>query len=68
VPYPVNPITARIVTGYSTSKPIPKTIKQAIMLYAGFFDRNRDFVDPSDETLKCVDRLINQYRVSWFGR
>lgn len=65
-PWPVNPITIRIVTGYYSTKPVPKSIKSAMLLYAGFFDRNRDFVEPNDKTLETVRNMISRYRVGWF--
>jgi uncharacterized phiE125 gp8 family phage protein len=64
--YPVNPIVAEYVAGYTAQNPIPKKIKAAMLIYVGYMDRNRDAVAPDDKTLERINQMLNAYRVHWF--
>jgi len=67
--YSVNPITIKYVCGYYASNPIPKAIKQAMLLLIGHFYENREavLVGVVSKTIEfAVQALLSQYRVRWF--
>lgn len=66
-PYPNNAVRIRYVAGYGATNPIPRSIKQAMLIYVGFFYRNRDAVELDEETNRAIKRLLNMYRVRWFS-
>lgn len=66
-PYPINPIKVTYVAGYSDTDPIPKTIKQAMLLLIGHWYANREATgDVKGKLAYAVDTLLNMHRVRWF--
>ncbi len=65
-PYPMNPIKIRYVAGYSALNPMPKLIKQAMLLHIGYFYNHRDAVDLNEETERAIKSMLTMYRTGWF--
>ena len=64
--YPINPITVRIVAGYTTTYKIPSAIKQAMLLLVGHWYLNREAVGTVGGDIKLtVDALLSMYRLRW---
>jgi uncharacterized phiE125 gp8 family phage protein len=68
-PYPVNPIAIRYVCGYSSTNPIPKSIKKAMLLLIGYWYKNRDG-DDDPKMWEAVKRAVHSklimYKAGWF--
>lgn len=65
--YPVNPIRIQYMAGYSDTNPIPKTIKQAMLLLIGHWYANREAVGNVGGQIEfAVSALLNMYRCWWF--
>lgn len=69
--YTVNPIKIRYVAGYYASNPIPKMIKQAMLLLIGHWYESREAVLIGQGTMSkkiefAVDALLSMYRARWF--
>jgi uncharacterized phiE125 gp8 family phage protein len=69
--YPVNPIRIRFITGYYSSDPIPKSIKQAMLLLIGHWHENREAVMTGAINMTkviefAVDALLAMYKTRWF--
>jgi uncharacterized phiE125 gp8 family phage protein len=69
--YTVNPIKIRYVAGYYASNPIPKMIKQAMLLLIGHWYESREAVLIGQGTMSkkiefAVDALLSMYKVRWF--
>lgn len=67
-PWPVHPIKIRYVAGYSSADPIPKSIKQAMLLLVGHWYENREAVlkgTISKEIEIAVKALLSLHRVRW---
>lgn len=65
-PFPMNPIRIRYVAGYSATNPIPKLIRQAMLLHIGYFNNHRDAVELGEETERAIKSLLIMYRTGWF--
>jgi uncharacterized phiE125 gp8 family phage protein len=66
--YPINPIKIRLTAGYSTGIPIPKMVKQAMLLLIGHWYANREAVltgSISKELEFSVRTLLTMHRVRW---
>jgi len=64
--HPINPITVRIVAGYTTTYKIPSAIKQAMLLLVGHWYLNREAVGTVGGDIKLtVDALLSMYRLRW---
>jgi uncharacterized phiE125 gp8 family phage protein len=69
--YTVNPIKIRYVAGYYEANPIPKMIKQAMLLLIGHWYENREALLVGQGTMSkkiefAVDALLSMYRARWF--
>ena len=62
VPYTVNPIKIRYITGYTT---LPESFKHALLMHVGFMYKNRDTAIP-DADLETVMKIYNRRKASWF--
>ncbi len=70
-PYSVNPITITFITGYFSSDPIPKVIKQAMLLLISHWYENREAVmtgaiNMTKKIEFAVDALLTMKRIRWF--
>ena len=68
-PYPLHPIKVRYVAGYNSTNPVPKTIKQAMLLLIGHWYANREAVllgTISKEIEFAVKALLSLWRAGWF--
>ena len=68
-PYTVNPVKIQFVAGYTTANPIPKSIKQAMLLLVGHWYENREAINVGNITKEiefAVKALLSMYRVRWF--
>jgi uncharacterized phiE125 gp8 family phage protein len=66
-PYPVNAVKIRYIAGYNSTNPIPKMIKQAMLLLIGHWYANREAVGQVGGPIGfAVQALLNMYRVRWF--
>ena len=70
IPYSVNAVTITLTAGYFTSRPIPKPIKQAILLLIGHWYENREAVMTGAVNMTkkiefAVDNLLAMYQVRW---
>lgn len=65
-PYPVNPVKIRYVAGYSALNPLPKLIKQAMLLHIGYYYNNRDAVELDSGTDRAIRAMLSIYKAGWF--
>jgi uncharacterized phiE125 gp8 family phage protein len=65
-PHPIHPIKVRFTAGYAAPNTMPKLIKQAMLLYVGFFYYNRDAVELSAEMDRSIKSMLTIYRIGWF--
>jgi len=67
-PYSVNPIKIRYVAGYYASDPIPRSIKQAILLLIGHWYANREATGNVGGQIEfAVKALLSMHRVRWWS-
>jgi hypothetical protein len=45
---------------------MPKNLKLAMLIYIGFYYRNRDAIELNDKTAERIDKMIQMYRVRWW--
>ena len=65
--YPVNAVKVRYVAGYASENPIPRSIKQAMLLLIGHWYNNREAVgNVGGEIAFAVKALLSMYKVGWF--
>ena len=67
--YPVNPIKIRFIAGYFSENPIPKSIKQAMLLLIGHWYEHREAVisaTVSKEIEFAVKALLALWKAGWF--
>lgn len=65
--YTVNPIKIRFVAGYEATNPIPKSIKQAMLLLIGHWYANREAVGTVGGEIEfAVKALLSMYRIRWW--
>jgi uncharacterized phiE125 gp8 family phage protein len=66
-PYPVNAVKIRFTAGYNALNPMPKSIKQAMLLLIGHWYTNREAVGSvGDEIALAVKALLFQHKAGWF--
>ncbi|SMC38531.1 head-tail connector protein [Papillibacter cinnamivorans] len=64
----VNPIRVRYTAGYSATNPMPKTIKQAmLLLICHWYDHKSAVGDVGGRMELAVHALLSLHRVRWFG-
>jgi uncharacterized phiE125 gp8 family phage protein len=68
-PYRANPVKIRYIAGYTDQNPIPKTIKQAMLLLIGYWFENREAAltesGASVQIEFAVKALLNLHKVWW---
>lgn len=66
-PYPVNAVKIRFTAGYNALNPIPKSIKQAMLLLIGHWYTNREAVgNVGGEIALAVKALLSHHKAGWF--
>jgi len=67
VPYPVNAVKIVYTAGYGEANPLPRTLRQAMLLLIGHWFNHREAVGTVDKEIEfSVHSLLWLWRVRWF--